>query len=179
MHLKGGEPFVKENLDSVKMHPYIAFMGARGATKREKVSKPAKTSDKASSAARKQAVSHKAAVTDHRSAPKSDRQQPYHHGDLHEALLKAAKRVAEREGINGLTLRAVAQKPAFLMPRLPIISATSPACSANWPLLASSGSPTPSMLARRPLNRLQRKVGLMPMLRSLEKILHVSIDVPR
>lgn len=34
----------------------------------------------------------------------------YHHGDLHEALLKAAKRVAEREGIAGLTLRAVARE---------------------------------------------------------------------
>ncbi len=44
------------------------------------------------------------------SAHKSDRETPYHHGDLHEALLKAAKRVAERDGINGLTLRAVARE---------------------------------------------------------------------
>ncbi len=43
-------------------------------------------------------------------ANKSDRETPYHHGDLHEALLKAAKRVADREGINGLTLRAVARE---------------------------------------------------------------------
>lgn len=43
-------------------------------------------------------------------AHKADRETPYHHGDLHEALLKAAKRVAEREGINGLTLRAVARE---------------------------------------------------------------------
>ena len=85
-------------------------MGAQGATKREKVSKPAKTPDKGSSGARKPTVGHKAAVADHKFAQKSDRQQPYHHGDLHEALLKAAKRVAEREGINGLTLRAVARE---------------------------------------------------------------------
>jgi len=110
MHLEGAGRSVKENLDSVKMHPYIALMGAQGATKREKVSKPAKTSDKASSVARKPVVDHKEAVADHKSTPKSDRQQPYHHGDLHEALLKAAKRVAEREGINGLTLRAVARE---------------------------------------------------------------------
>lgn len=44
------------------------------------------------------------------SAHRADRETPYHHGDLHEALLKAAKRVAEREGINGLTLRAVARE---------------------------------------------------------------------
>jgi AcrR family transcriptional regulator len=43
-------------------------------------------------------------------AQKADRGTPYHHGDLHEALLKAAKRVADREGINGLTLRAVARE---------------------------------------------------------------------
>jgi AcrR family transcriptional regulator len=43
-------------------------------------------------------------------AHKADRETPYHHGDLHGALLKAAKRVAEREGINGLTLRAVARE---------------------------------------------------------------------
>lgn len=41
---------------------------------------------------------------------KSEREQPYHHGDLHGALLEAAKRVAEREGLNGLTLRAVARE---------------------------------------------------------------------
>ena len=51
----------------------------------------------------------KAAVSK-RSAAGPARQQPYHHGDLHEALLQAAKRVADREGINGLTLRAVARE---------------------------------------------------------------------
>ncbi len=45
-----------------------------------------------------------------KAAHKADRETPYHHGDLHEALLKAAKQVAEREGINGLTLRAVARE---------------------------------------------------------------------
>jgi AcrR family transcriptional regulator len=35
---------------------------------------------------------------------------PYHHGALHEALLKAAERVLERDGLAGLTLRAAARE---------------------------------------------------------------------
>jgi AcrR family transcriptional regulator len=35
---------------------------------------------------------------------------PYHHGALRDALLKAAERVLERDGLPGLTLRAVARE---------------------------------------------------------------------
>jgi AcrR family transcriptional regulator len=35
---------------------------------------------------------------------------PYHHGGLREALLKAAGRILERDGLSGLTLRAVARE---------------------------------------------------------------------
>jgi AcrR family transcriptional regulator len=35
---------------------------------------------------------------------------PYHHGALHDALLKAAEIVLERDGLPGLTLRAVARE---------------------------------------------------------------------
>ncbi|HMM88639.1 TetR/AcrR family transcriptional regulator [Bradyrhizobium sp.] len=35
---------------------------------------------------------------------------PYHHGDLHDALLAAAEQVLERDGLPGLTLRAVARE---------------------------------------------------------------------
>ena len=35
---------------------------------------------------------------------------PYHHGDLRDALLKAAEAVLERDGLGGLTLRAVARE---------------------------------------------------------------------
>jgi AcrR family transcriptional regulator len=41
---------------------------------------------------------------------KSTEDSPYHHGALHEALLKAAERVLERDGLAGLTLRAVARE---------------------------------------------------------------------
>jgi AcrR family transcriptional regulator len=34
----------------------------------------------------------------------------YHHGDLHEALLRSAEDVLERDGLQGLTLRAVARE---------------------------------------------------------------------
>src|SRR5947207_13010795 len=36
--------------------------------------------------------------------------QSYHHGDLHDALLKAAETVLERDGVQGLTLRAAARE---------------------------------------------------------------------
>jgi AcrR family transcriptional regulator len=38
------------------------------------------------------------------------RDAPYHHGALRDALLEAAERVLEREGLPGLTLRAVARE---------------------------------------------------------------------
>jgi len=51
--------------------------------------------------------------TGKRAAPRSGGSgdnTPYHHGALHEALLKAAERVLERGGLQGLTLRAVARE---------------------------------------------------------------------
>jgi AcrR family transcriptional regulator len=41
---------------------------------------------------------------------RSDENAPYHHGALRDALLAAAERVLEREGLAGLTLRAVARE---------------------------------------------------------------------
>jgi AcrR family transcriptional regulator len=48
-----------------------------------------------------------------RSAPRraaSNEDAPYHHGALRDALLQAAERVLERDGLGGLTLRAVARE---------------------------------------------------------------------
>ncbi len=42
--------------------------------------------------------------------PRPAGETPYHHGDLHDALLGAAERVLERDGLPGLTLRAVARE---------------------------------------------------------------------
>jgi AcrR family transcriptional regulator len=38
------------------------------------------------------------------------RSTPYHHGSLREAMLEAAQRILERDGITGLTLRAAARE---------------------------------------------------------------------
>src|SRR5690242_6415746 len=40
----------------------------------------------------------------------SSEDTPYHHGALRDALLQAAERVLERDGLPGLTLRAVARE---------------------------------------------------------------------
>ena len=45
-----------------------------------------------------------------RKLPKPNRPASYHHGSLREALLEAAERILEREGIQGLTLRAAARE---------------------------------------------------------------------
>src|SRR5437588_1506218 len=45
-----------------------------------------------------------------RSAGAGDDTPPYHHGALRDALLEAAERVLERDGLAGLTLRAVARE---------------------------------------------------------------------
>lgn len=46
----------------------------------------------------------------HSKIPKPRRPEGYHHGSLREALLQAAERILEREGIQGLTLRAAARE---------------------------------------------------------------------
>ncbi len=46
-----------------------------------------------------------------RRSPKADqREAPYHHGDLRGALIKAAQRTLEEEGLAALSLRAVARR---------------------------------------------------------------------
>jgi AcrR family transcriptional regulator len=64
--------------------------------------------NKAKRPVRAKARSAAKSVAQRRSRPSND--APYHHGDLHDALLKAAERVLERDGLLGLTLRAVARE---------------------------------------------------------------------
>lgn len=42
--------------------------------------------------------------------PAAERETPYHHGSLRVALLEAAERILEKDGIQGLTLRAAARE---------------------------------------------------------------------
>ena len=87
---------VKQNLYSVKIEAITSPMGRP--SQKTRTIRPA-----AGRASAKQA--EKAAS---RRAPAG--QSPYHHGDLHDALLAAAERVLERDGLAGLTLRAVARE---------------------------------------------------------------------
>lgn len=68
-------------------------------------SKPAATRPRAKVAG--STASKKTAPT---KAKKSGNAAPYHHGDLRDALLKAAEKILERDGLPGLTLRAVARE---------------------------------------------------------------------
>jgi AcrR family transcriptional regulator len=90
---------VKQNLYTVKI---AAIRNRMARTSREtRSSRPAA------------AKRRPARVATERSAPRRRRstgETPYHHGDLHDALLAAAERVLEREGLPGLTLRAVARE---------------------------------------------------------------------
>lgn len=88
---------VKPNLYSVKIVTYKTLMVTKSHTHRIRAMR----------AARPGRPSRK------RSAPPtagSNRDAPYHHGALRDALLEAAERVLERGGLAGLTLRAVARE---------------------------------------------------------------------
>jgi AcrR family transcriptional regulator len=88
---------VKQNLYSVKIRAYKAKMTRKPGLIRTLARPP---SGKAT-AARKRSVRGMARAGD---------DAPYHHGALRDALLEAAERVLERDGLAGLTLRAVARE---------------------------------------------------------------------
>src|SRR5437588_6216675 len=89
---------VNRNLYTVKMVTYKAVM-----TKRPEKTGTRKNPPKPTG--RRRAAS--------RAAPADT---PYHHGALHDALLKAAEKVLERDGLPGLTLRAVAREAGVSHP---------------------------------------------------------------
>ena len=90
---------VKRNLYSVKMLTYIAEM-----TRKSKIART-HARRAANNGAAPRAVRKRSAPTGGASED-----APYHHGALHDALLEAAERVLERDGLSGLTLRAVARE---------------------------------------------------------------------
>ena len=89
---------VKQNLYSVKIVT-IKIRMAR-ASRETRTNRPAAKRRPAGAAA------ERAASRRRRPAGET----PYHHGDLHDGLLAAAERVLERDGLVGLTLRAVARE---------------------------------------------------------------------
>ena len=62
---------------------------------------------------------------------KPKRPETYHHGSLREALLQAAERILENDGIQGLTLRAAAREAGVSRRHPRITSAISQVCLAS------------------------------------------------
>ena len=92
---------VKRNLYSVKIVTYNSRMAKKSSDDRVSRAGPAKNRGPAKASADKKPAARRGRSTD---------EQPYHHGALHNALLEAAERVLERDGLSGLTLRAVARE---------------------------------------------------------------------
>src|SRR6266403_122610 len=91
---------VKRNLYSVKIRVYKARMARKPSKAKARV-RPAPKRATPGRSGRKPGAPRTAGSGD---------DTPYHHGALHEALLKAAETVLERDGLQGLTLRAVARE---------------------------------------------------------------------
>jgi AcrR family transcriptional regulator len=91
---------VKRNLYSVKIRGYKVVM-ARKPNKAKARVRPAPKRATPARSGRKPGVPRTAAASE---------ESPYHHGALRDALLKAAETVLERDGLAGLTLRAVARE---------------------------------------------------------------------
>ena len=91
---------VKRNLYSVKIRAYKALMTRKSSKAKARV-RPAPKRATPARSGRKPGAPRTAAASE---------DSPYHHGALRDALLKAAETVLERDGLAGLTLRAVARE---------------------------------------------------------------------
>src|SRR5690349_17146791 len=87
---------VKPNLYDVKMTAYEGGMTRQKEAARTRPRRPAAAS--------------RAAQPKRSPRTRGGEATPYHHGALREALLKAAETVLRRDGLAGLTLRAVARE---------------------------------------------------------------------
>ncbi len=99
MSIQATAAIVKRNLYSVKIAAYKAEMTKRPSAPRARTRSAA--NNVAPARARKRSASRPSGAGE---------AAPYHHGALHGALLEAAERVLERDGLAGLTLRAVARE---------------------------------------------------------------------
>ena len=97
---------VKRNLYSVNIGNYAAGMKTRTESK----ARSPKGRRRSFTAARTAHVKGAARARGEGRSRVSHETTPYHHGALHDALLDAAERLLEREGLAGLTLRAVARE---------------------------------------------------------------------
>ena len=91
---------IERNLYSVKIVVYKAEMARRPDTAKTRVRRAANNVAPARVGRKRSALRAAGATED----------APYHHGALRDALLQAAERVLERDGLQGLTLRAVARE---------------------------------------------------------------------
>jgi AcrR family transcriptional regulator len=99
MSLGPAEAIVKQNLYSVNIVTYKALM----------MEKP-RSRARAPAAERKTPPKRPVNKAGSGRKPGSPDASPYHHGALRDALLRAAETVLERDGLAGLTLRAVARE---------------------------------------------------------------------
>jgi AcrR family transcriptional regulator len=91
---------VKQNLYTVKMATYKAEMVKKADKTKPRTRRDASLPAPVRTLRKRNSPSGAGGVKD----------APYHHGALRDALLEAAERVLEREGLSGLTLRAVARE---------------------------------------------------------------------
>lgn len=91
---------VKQNLYTVKIEAYKNFMPRKPKVIKTRA-RPAAGRGAPARPARKRMASRAADASE---------DAPYHHGALRDALLTAAETVLERDGLGGLTLRAVARE---------------------------------------------------------------------
>jgi len=102
---------VKQNLYSVKIAAYNADMTRKSSDANVRVKRAAAKTSLARTAKKDVKKSDSPRTTGVRTAGvKASSSAPYHHGALRDALLEAAERVLERDGLPGLTLRAVARE---------------------------------------------------------------------